>query len=499
MTDVNDLVVKRVLPQSICAIADRGDENGVCLAIDVKKGTSDEEIENIINILYKKAGLESSYPINMNAITKDNAPKMYSLKGIFEDYLEFKNYIYTTKYTKLLSEAEDRLEIKNGLIKAVDVIDLIIEIIRGSRDRNMVKDCLMFGKTAGIKFRFKGSEADAKELSFTEKQVDAILAYRLERLVGLEVEALKKEYDEVKKKVAEYKKLLSSTADMQARMIDDLKSIRKKFAIPRKSVIENLGTVEVKKAEDVAVDCVMIMDRFSYVKVISEDTFAANAEKINAEYKKIIHLTTHDRIGFFTDRNTYHTVKVSDITKAQSKLNTKKKEGDIFGTMRDKGVQLAPLCEMDNDATIMYMDEISQMSAGKVLFVTNFGYVKLVEGSVFDISRKTSQPHKPEETMVYIGKVTDETDIVLKSKDGYYLRCELSEVKTMGKTAACARFFSLSGSDTVESVAIGNCHSSITVTETVGSGISAKDVEKEIPFSRLKTGKKGGKGNKLRI
>ena len=131
LTTVGELTRNRELPQ-VVDIADRGDKNGECLAIDVKKGTTDEEIEKIINILYKKAGLEDTYGVNINCINRGK-PEVMGLRRILELYTRFKTEVYQKKYTKLLAEQEDVREVKEGLLEAIDVIDLIIEILRGSK------------------------------------------------------------------------------------------------------------------------------------------------------------------------------------------------------------------------------------------------------------------------------------------------------------------------------------------------------------------------------
>ena len=191
LNTVADLVRAGKLP-AVVDIADRGDKDGECLAVDVKKGTSDEEIEKIINLLYKKTGLEENYSVNINCIY-NKKPEVMGLKRILETYTEYKWEVYTSKYERLKSEQEDVKEVKTGLLEAVDVIDLIIEVLRGSKTPKEARECLMYGKTDNIKFRYKGSEIDARELHFTEKQCDAILAMRLQKLIGLEVDILKKE------------------------------------------------------------------------------------------------------------------------------------------------------------------------------------------------------------------------------------------------------------------------------------------------------------------
>ena len=129
--------------------------------IEVKK---DRNIENLLNGLYKKTAMEDTYGVNMLAV-KDKQPITFTLKHMLQEFVLFQEELYTKEYEHLLAKAKDRLEIGNGLIKATDVIDLIIEILRGSQSVKQAKSCLIDGITEGITFRSKKSEKDAATLS----------------------------------------------------------------------------------------------------------------------------------------------------------------------------------------------------------------------------------------------------------------------------------------------------------------------------------------------
>ena len=135
----------------------------------------------------------------MLAIVKGR-PETLSLRGILKNYLEFQYENNRKKYQALLDKEMEKKEIREGLIKACDVIDLIIAILRGSKNLKDAKACLMNGDTSNIRFRTPGFEEDAKKLHFTEKQAGAILEMRLYKLIGLEILALEKEYKETLRK-----------------------------------------------------------------------------------------------------------------------------------------------------------------------------------------------------------------------------------------------------------------------------------------------------------
>ena len=132
-------------------IADVRDESSadVRIVVEVKKGRN---VDNLLNGIFKKTPLEDTYSVNMLAV-RDKQPKIFSLKGILEEFLSFEEELYTKEYTHLLEKARARAEVVDGLIKAVDVIDLIIEVLRGSESIKQAKDCLVHGNIAEIKVR----------------------------------------------------------------------------------------------------------------------------------------------------------------------------------------------------------------------------------------------------------------------------------------------------------------------------------------------------------
>ena len=476
LTTVGELTRNRELPQ-VVDIADRGDKNGECLAIDVKKGTTDEEIEKIINILYKKAGLEDTYGVNINCINRGK-PEVMGLRRILELYTRFKTEVYQKKYTKLLAEQEDIREVKEGLLQAIDVIDLIIEILRGSKTLAMAKKCLMTGETEGIRFRYKGSEFDAQELHFTEKQADAILAMRLSRLIGLELEVLKKELAEAEKKIARYQKLLSSPKAMRDQMIRDMEDL-KVFGKPRMTKIRDLGEVKVEKVEEKPTEVTVLLDRFFYLKCIDRSTYEKNREQIDRDYRAAVNVMTNERVLLFSDAGFVYTVKVSELVKKQGKKLTGK---SIFAKLSDKGIQVFEFCDMDKTESIVYITLAEKVSEEKLLFVTREGHAKRVEGSVFDTSRKKAAAGKPGETPIWIGPVEDSDQVMARSEKGYFVRVKVSDISFKGKGAGGIMLIKLMDGDIIEAAVAGKPDSMLG----------------DVAFSRVKITCTGNKGTKLR-
>ena len=169
LSDVAALVETRKTTD-IIDISNQSSKEGIRIVLELKRDT---DIENLKNLLYKKTRLEDTFGVNMLAIS-GGRPETMGLKQILAANAEFQFQVATRKYNNLLAKELEKKEIQEGLIKACNVIDLIIEILRGSKDRKMAKDCLVEGKIDGIKFKSKESKIMATQLLFTEKQANAI-------------------------------------------------------------------------------------------------------------------------------------------------------------------------------------------------------------------------------------------------------------------------------------------------------------------------------------
>ena len=190
LNDVCNLVETKKT-SDIVDISNQSSKEGIRIVIEVKR---DADVDNLINMLYKKTRLEDTFGVNMLAVA-DGRPEVLGLKRIIEHHVDFQFELATRKYKTLLKKEQDKKEIQEGLIKACDVIDLIIEILRGSSSIRDAKECLTIGATEKIKFKSKRSEKMASMLRFTDRQAQAILEMRLYKLIGLEIEALMKEHE----------------------------------------------------------------------------------------------------------------------------------------------------------------------------------------------------------------------------------------------------------------------------------------------------------------
>lgn len=225
----------------------------------------------------------------------------------------------------LLAKEQEKKEVQEGLIKACNVIDLIIEILRGSKNVKDAKACLIRGETENIQFKSKISKKMAAMLRFTERQATAILEMRLYRLIGLEIEALEREHEQTLKNIARYEDLLNNYDSMAELIMSELDEIKKNYGRKRRTKVENAeeAVFEEKKIEEQEV--VFLMDRFGYARTVDPSVYERNKEAADQENKYIVHCLNTGKICMFTDTGKMHQVKVLDLP---------------YGRFRDKGTPL---------------------------------------------------------------------------------------------------------------------------------------------------------------
>lgn len=471
LNDVCNLVETKKTTD-IVDISNQSSKEGIRIVIDLKKGA---DVENLTNMLYKKTRLEDTFGVNMLAVA-DGRPETMGLKRIIEAHVDFQFDMATRKYKTLLKKEQDKKEIQEGLIKACDVIDLIIEILRGSQNVKDAKACLMNGETENIKFKSSISKKMAGMLRFTERQATAILEMRLYKLIGLEIEALQKEHEETLAKIEKYEDILNNYDSMAAVIMEDLDRIKKEFARKRRTVVENAeeAVFEEKKVEEQEV--VFLMDRFGYAKTVDVSTYERNKEAADNENKYILHCMNTSKICIFTKDGKMHQVKVMDIP---------------YGKFRDKGQPIDNISNYDStQEEIVYICDSEQMRYAKLLFATKQGMIKKVEGTEFQVTKRTITATKlqPEDEVVKIQVVTENQHIVLQTTDGFFLRFPAAEVTEKKKGAIGVRGIRLKKDDALTDVYLFE----------EGTECKISYHEKEVTLNRLKLAKRDGTGTKYR-
>lgn len=472
LMDIAELVESKKLTD-VVDISNQSNKEGIRIVLELRK---DADVEKIRNILYKKTKLEDTYGVNMLAIVKGR-PETLNLRGILKNYLDFQYENNTRKYRVLLEKELEKKEIQEGLIRACDVIDLIIAVLRGSRNLKDAKACLINGDTSAIRFKTPELEKDAGKLRFTEKQASAILEMRLYKLIGLEILALEKEHRETLRKIKEYEKILSDKGTMDQVIKEDLAAIKREFAYPRRTLIED-GKEAVYDESAVEVrEVVFVMDRFGYSRIVDRSTYDRNRETIENENTHVICCLNTDRICLFTDAGVLHQVKVTDIP---------------LGKLRDKGTPIDNLCKYDGTKEqTVFVTNASSLQGKLFLFATRDAMLKRVPGEEFETNNRMVAATKLQEgdSLVSVQPADEASEVVLQTDNGVFLRFAMDEISVQKKNARGVRGIKLGRGEALEQVYLLGANTESVITYK----------EKQVHLNRLKQGRRDGKGNKVRL
>ena len=457
-------------------VRDESSKEGIRIVVEVKKG---RDIDNLLNGLYKKSQMEDTYGVNLLAIrpTENGTgqPKVFNLKSLIEEFVLFQEDLYTREYQFLLEKAKKRLEIVEGLMKATDVIDLIIEILRGSSSVKQAKTCLIEGITEGIKFKSKASEKEAATLSFTENQADAILAMQLSKLIGLD-----EENDTLIANIAEYEKVLSDSKELYKVIKGRLREFKKIFNSPRRtSLMDTVAKAYVEKV--VIEDLYVCFDRFGYTKAIDAAAFGRASEETKKDFSFVLKIKNTDKLCIFTDKGNMHQVKMEKVPRCK---------------MKDKGTLIHSLCKMENDEEGLLYVGFEELFESILLFVTKNGYIKLVSGAEFETGRQMIAATKLDADDEVVGVImlsasdvlTGTKKVILLTKDGFSLGFPLSEVSELKKTSRGVKGITLEKEDTVAFATV--VHPAAETFEYEGKTLNAR---------RVRNRKRAAKGQKANL
>ena len=478
ISDVVSLIENKTT-SDIIDVSNESSKEGIRIVLELRRNADAERLENL---LYKKTRLEDTFGVNMLAIA-NGKPELLSLKDIISHHTKFHYEVLTRKYETLLKKELEQKEIKEGLIKACDIIDLIIEILRGSKSLKDAKSCLINGDTENITFKTQKSKKEASKLCFTEKQASAILEMRLYRLIGLEIMALQEEYAEILKKIDKYQDILEHPASMKRVMKKDLEKIKKNYGFDRKTELTNAKVAVVKALPIEEKEVVFVMDRFGYSKILDKNTYERNEETVLKEYRHIVHCMNTDKICVFTDTGVMHQIKVQDIPS---------------GRLRDKGTPLDNIGNYDSrNEQILLIVPDRTLKEASLLFVTASSMIKLVDGAEFIVQKKTVASTKLAEgdilaavRLVAAKEGSINAQIIMQSEEGYFLRFPLEEVTRKKKGAIGIRGMKLQEDDHIKHVYLTG------VENEDNPSIIYK--EKELVFSKIRLMGRDGKGVKVR-
>ena len=456
----------------IVDISNQSSKEGIRIVLELKRGA---DVENLKNMLYKKTRLEDTFGVNMLAVA-DGRPETLGLKSIIEHHVDFQFELMTRKYNTLLSKELEKKEVQEGLIKACDVIDLIIESLRGSTSVKDARACLVHGVTDNIRFKSRISKKMAAMLRFTERQATAILEMRLYKLIGLEIEALQKEYEETVKNIACYEDILNNYDSMADVIVAEMDEFQKEYGRKRRTAIVNAeeAVYEEKKIEEQEV--VFLMDRFGYARTVDISVYERNKEAADSENKSVVRCMNTGKLCLFTDIGRMHLIRILDLP---------------CGKFRDKGI---PIDNVSNyvsaEEQVVMICDMEQMRFAKLLFATKNGIIKRVDGSEFLVSKRTIAATKLQEgdALLSVQVVTENQHAVLQTRGGYFLRFPVTEIPEKKKSAIGVAGIRLQKKDVLENVYVFE----------EGKEKKVLFGEKEVSLNRLRIAKRDGTGTKTR-
>ena len=285
------------------------------------------------------------------------------------------------------------------------------------------------------------------------------------------------EHEETLKKIAVYEDILNNYDSMAAVIMEDLKKIKKEYSHPRKTAVENAAEIvyEEKKIEETQV--VFLMDRFGYARTVDTSVYERNKETADAENKYVFSCMNTDKICIFTDAGRMHTAKVLDLP---------------YGKFRDKGTPIDNVSNYDSKTEqIVLAAPLAQVKEEQICFVTGKGMVKQVEGSEFEVSKRTIAATKlgEKDKVVMVQPAAAMEHLVLQTRDGYFLKFLKEEIPVQKKNALGVRGIRMGETDLVEHAYMLENRMEYVITYR----------EKQVTLNKLKLAKRDTKGTKIRI
>ncbi|MCR4839996.1 MAG: DNA topoisomerase 4 subunit A [Lachnospiraceae bacterium] len=461
--------------EEIYDVRDESSKEGIRIVIEVKR---DRDAQNLLNGLYKKSSLEDTYGACFLAV-KDQQPYQFSLKRLLEEFVLFQEEIYTREYQFRLEKNRKRLEVVDGLIKAVDVIDAIIEVLRGSETIKQAKNCLMTGDTTDINFKTQKAKAQAMTFEFTERQADAILAMQLRKLVGLELKQLTDEQEELAKAIKECEKVLGSKKELHKVIKKQLLEFKEKFSAARKTLIMDSEIKEYVVEEKIE-ELMVLVDRFGYVKTVDSAACQKAGDEALAEFVHVFPVRSDERVAVFSAEGGMYQVKVAQIPKAR---------------IKEKGTLIQNITKLGSEFPVLVMS-YEAMFNSQLLFVTEGGLVKQVSGVEFDSNRAAIIATKlnDKDKVMAVIPLTEEqvlsgdTRVSLLTKKKVALQFLLSEIPEQKKGGKGVKGIGLSKDDKVAFAVVHDIKQQ-----------SATFEEKQFNLKKIRLRKRGLMGTKATL
>jgi topoisomerase IV subunit A len=408
--------------EGMSEVRDETDRTGLRIVIELKK---EADAEGVLHYLYKNTDLQISYNFNMVAI-HNRRPMLMGLTQLLDAYIEHQKEVVTRRSQFDLQKAKDRQHIVAGLMKALSILDEVIQTIRGSKDKRDAKDNLI------MKF------------GFTEAQSEAIVSLQLYRLTNTDISALQNEADELAKKIEELTAILESESRLHSVIKKELKEVRKRFADQRRTIIE-AEIEEIKINLEVMVaseDVIVTVTKEGYIKRTSPRSYAASngqdfGMKDSDQILAQLDMNTKDVVLLFTNKGNYLYCPVHELP-------------DI--RWKDLGQHIANLVPIDRNETIIKVLPVKEFDRDAfLLFITKNGMVKKTELRAYKAQRY-SKPLvainlKDDDVVLDVHETDGTKELLLTTHLGYGLRFSEDEVNIVGARAAGVKGINLKDDD----------------------------------------------------
>ena len=439
-------------------LVDSGELEGIA---DVNDGSSggktslvillkrDANANVVLNNLYKMTSLQSSFPVNMVALV-DGVPRTVNLADALNGYVRHQIEVVTRRTQFRLDKARDRAHILEGRIKALNVIDKIIKLIRESEDAASAKDALM-----------------KKPYEFSERQAIDILDMQLRQLTRLSRIDLEKELGDVQTRIKEYEAILASDAKLRSVIKEELSEVRKDFATERVcKIINDSGDMALEDLVDDK-ELVIVMTQAQYVKAVPASSFRAQARggrgvkgatlKEDDIVRRVLFTTAHAYLLFFSNRGRVYKLRAADIPERERTA---------------KGIPIVNLLPLQAGETVQAIIDTREFPGERFLFfVTKSGQVKKTAFDAYNSSRRDgliALNLKDGDELVRVIETSGDDDIFIISRSGQVIRFNEQEVRPMGRTAAGVRGMKLRAGDEVVSADPGRDDDALLIVTDAG-------------------------------
>ncbi len=418
-SDLKNKVAELVHNKTIDGIADYHTDlkDGVKITITLKK---DANAQVVLNNLYKHTQFQTNYGI-IFLMLDQGVPKTLGLKDIISKYIDYQKEIIIRRCKYELDKAEKRVHILEGLKIALDHLDEVIKLIRGSKTDEEAKNGLM------------------SKFGLTDLQADAILEMKLRRLTGLEREKIENELRELLAKIEELKSILASEEKVLAIIKEELQEIKDKYADERRTNIDMTAIDYIEDESLIPVeDIIITLTNKGYIKRLTTDTYklqnkggvGVKGMSTNEEdfVEQMVTVKTHDHILFFSNKGKVYRIKGYEIPEFSRQA---------------KGLPIINLLQLEKNEKINTILNVSKDDEDKyITFVTKNGLVKRTELSEFDSIRKSGKiaiTLKEEDELLFVSKTNGENEIVIGASNGRLVRFNENEIRVMGRTASGVR------------------------------------------------------------